>query len=57
MVGWNLSKALKEIAAAVGVGCVKLEQVGRLVGSMTKRGKKKVYRKNCILEMTESIEI
>ena len=30
MVGWNWSKALKEIIAVVGVGCEKLEQVGSL---------------------------
>ena len=57
MVGRNLSKALKEIIAAAGVGCVKLEQVGSLFWSMTKRGKNKVDRKNCTLEMTKSIEI
>ena len=54
MVGWNLSKALKEIIAAAGVCCEKLEQVSSLFWSMTKRGK---YRKNCALEMAESIEI
>ena len=54
MVGWNRSKALKEIIviAAAGIGCEKLEQVGRLFWSMTKRGTKKVGQKNCILEMT-----
>ncbi len=57
MVGWNRSKALKEITAAAGVGCVKLELVGSLFWSMTKCGKEKVERNNCILEMTESIEI
>ena len=55
MVGWNSSKALKENIDAAGVGCVKLEQVGSLFWSMTKIGKKKVDRKNCILEMTESL--
>ena len=57
MAGWNRSKALKEIIAAAGVGCVKLELFGSLLWSMTKKGKKRVDRKNCILEMTESIEI
>ncbi len=46
MVGWNRSKALKEIIAAAGVGCEKLEQVGSIFWSLTKRGKKKVDRKN-----------
>jgi hypothetical protein len=57
MVGWNLSNALKEIIAAAGIGCEKLEQVGSLFWSMTKKGKKDVDRNNCTLEMTESIEI
>ena len=46
MVGWNLSKALKEIIAAAGIGCEKLEQVGNLFWSMTKRRKEKLDRKN-----------
>ena len=57
MVGRNCSKALKEIIAAAGVGCVKLEHVVSLLWSMAKRGKKKVDRKNCTLEMKKSIEI
>jgi hypothetical protein len=32
---------------AADVGYEKLEQVGSLLWSMTKRGKKKVDRKNC----------
>jgi hypothetical protein len=58
MVGWNRSKALQKIiAGAAGIGCEKLEQVGSLFCSMTKKGKKDVDRNNCTLEMTEYIEI
>ena len=39
--------SLKEIIAAPGIGCEKLEQVDSLFWSMTKRGKKKVDRNNC----------
>ena len=46
MVGWNRSKASEEIIAAAGIGCEKLEQVGSLFWSMTKRGKEKVDRIN-----------
>jgi len=42
MVGWNLSNSLKEIIAAAGIGCEKLEQLGSLFWSMAKRGKTKV---------------
>ena len=56
--GWEeLIKGIKGDHCCAGVGCVKLEQVGSLFWSMTKRGKKKVDRKNCTLEMTKSIEI
>ena len=41
MVGWNRLKASNEIIAAAGIGCEKLEQVGSIFWSMTKKGKEK----------------